>query len=182
LSDTAAVARASANRNNQAMARVFIGIGSNVGDRAAHLAQAREALASLAGTKLVAFSRIYETAPVGPVPQGEYLNAAAELDTQLEPLDLLDKLRAIEAGSGRAAESQRVKWGPRTLDLDILLYDDRVIASDRLHVPHPHMHGRRFVLEPLADIAPEARHPTAGATIRELLRRVVAAEAQHKST
>ena len=158
------------------MARVFIGIGSNVGDRAAHIAHARAALAALPKTRLVAFSKVYETAPVGPVPQGEYFNAAAELDTQLEPLELLEKLRGIEAGSGRAPESQRVKWGPRTLDLDILLYDDRVIANDRLRVPHPHMHERRFVLEPLADIAPEANHPTAGATIRELLRRVIAAE------
>lgn len=154
------------------MARVFIGIGTNLGDRAANIELARRSLASLPRTRLVAFSPVYETAPVGPVEQGTFLNAAAELDTQLDPYDLLDALARIEGFAGRTPRAQRLKWGPRTLDLDILLFENRVISSDELIVPHPMMHERWFVLKPLADLAPGAVHPLLEMTIGDLLRDV----------
>ena len=154
------------------MARVFIGIGSNVDDRAAHLALARLRLAQIERTRLVAFSPVYETDPVGPIPQGKYLNAAAELDTGLEPDPLLGSLRSIEAESGRPASDERIKWGPRTLDLDILLYDQRVISGDDLIVPHPLMHDRWFVLKPLSDLDALAVHPLLQMTVGELLKQV----------
>ena len=151
------------------MAKVFVGIGSNLGDRAAHLTLARDELAALPRTKLVAFSPIYETAPVGSVPQGPYLNAAARLDTELDPYDLLDALHAIEAKAGREPPQRRRKWGPRVLDLDILLYDHRVISSDELVVPHPLLHERWFALRPLADLDPKLVHPVLEMTIGDLL-------------
>lgn len=154
------------------MARVFIGLGSNVGDRQAHLEQARAALAALPGTRLVAFSPVYETDPVGPVEQGPFLNAVAELATSLEPAVLRSALVAIETRAGREPVELRQRWGPRTLDLDLLLYDDQVIDTPELSVPHPRLHERVFVLRPLCDLAPEVVHPTLGVTMRELLERM----------
>lgn len=147
----------------------MIGIGANVGDRWANLDLAQRMLAQIPRTRLVKFSRVYETAPVGPVRQGDYLNAAAELETALEPADLLASLAAIEAASGREPRGQRQHWGPRTLDLDILLYDDRVVQSESLAVPHPRLHERWFVLRPLADLDPAMRHPVLGQTVGQLL-------------
>lgn len=152
------------------MARVFIGIGSNMGDRRGHIALARQALAELPRTRLVKFSPVYETAPVGPVQQEPFLNAAAELQTSLTPHSLLGELAAIEARAGRTPQDKRLKWGPRTLDLDILLYDDQVICGDELRVPHPMMHQRWFVLKPLADLDPKAVHPALEMTIGDLLK------------
>lgn len=154
------------------MARVFIGLGSNVGDRQAHLEQARAALAALPGTRLVAFSPVYETDPVGPVEQGPFLNAVAELATSLEPAVLRSALVAIETRASREPVELRQRWGPRTLDLDLLLYDDQVIDTPELSVPHPRLHERVFVLRPLCDLAPEVVHPTLGVTMRELLERM----------
>ena len=154
------------------MARVFIGIGSNLGDRAAHLEHARQALAAMPQTHRVVFSPVYDTKPIGPIPQGRYLNAVALLETELDPYDLLDALNAIECETGRGPSLQRTKWGPRTLDLDILLYDQRVISSDELVVPHPMMHERWFVLKPLVDLDPDAVHPVLEMTVSELLKYV----------
>lgn len=158
-----------AHWSNKPMALAYIGIGSNIGDRAAYLRLAQERLAGLDGTRLVAASRVYETEPVGPVPQGKYLNAVARLDTQLDPYELLDALEAIEQLADRPPRDERVKWGPRTLDLDILLYGKQVISNDELVVPHPMMHERWFVLKPLADLDAGAVHPLLQMTVGELL-------------
>jgi 2-amino-4-hydroxy-6-hydroxymethyldihydropteridine diphosphokinase len=148
------------------MPYALIGIGSNLGDRAAHLDHARCALAVIPQTTLLAFSDVYETEPVGPAGQSPYLNAAASLDTELDPEALLAHLRAIEHSAGRVRHE---RWGPRTLDLDLLLYDDRILHTDDLTVPHPRMTERWFVLKPLADIAPDTLHPIANKSIAQLL-------------
>jgi 2-amino-4-hydroxy-6-hydroxymethyldihydropteridine diphosphokinase len=146
------------------MARAFIALGSNLGHCAAHLDSAREQIDQLPQTRLVACSTGYRTEPVGP-PQPAYLNAAVEIETQLDPHDLLQHLLAIEKNHGRVRGE---KWGPRTLDLDLLLYDDRMIDSPGLVVPHPRMHERPFVLDPLNEIAPDVVHPRLRRTISQL--------------
>ena len=148
------------------MAQVFIGIGSNQGDRAAQVAAALAGLSELPGTELVRVSSLIETDPVGVTGQGKFLNGAAELQTELEPLDLLAALQAIEADLGRVRTEH---WGPRPIDLDILLYDDRMIDRPGLCVPHPLLAERAFVLVPLAEIAPAARHPGTGRTAAQML-------------
>jgi 2-amino-4-hydroxy-6-hydroxymethyldihydropteridine diphosphokinase len=142
-------------------------MGSNLGNRKAQLDAAVAALAEAPGIVLQAVSRYHETAPVGgPGGQGDYLNAAAAVETTLEPLELLHVLQEIEHRAGRV---RTVRWGPRTLDLDLLLFGDRVIATAELQVPHPRMAERLFVLAPLAEIAPAAVDPVTGRTIAELL-------------
>lgn len=145
-----------------------VALGSNLGDRAAHLTGALHALARLPETRLIRASRFHETAPVGPREQPDFLNAAASIETSLEPHALLDVLLSIEREHARV-RSPREQWGPRTLDLDILLYADRTIAEPGLIIPHPRMHERRFVLLPLAEIAPDAIHPTLHESIAALL-------------
>ncbi len=148
----------------------YIGLGSNLGDRCATLDAAVAALGRIGGITVAAVSRYHETEPVGGPPgQGLFLNAAAALVTTLSPLGLLRELQNVETLLGRV---RTVHWGPRTLDLDLLLFGERVIDSPVLTVPHPHLMGRRFVLEPLAEIAPDAWHPVAGCTIKELLTRL----------
>jgi 2-amino-4-hydroxy-6-hydroxymethyldihydropteridine diphosphokinase len=121
--------------------RAFIALGSNVGDRAAHLAHARARLAALPGSRLVAASRIEETAPIGPVAQGAYLNQMVLLETTLSPAALLAHGRAIEAERGR---ERRERWGPRTLDLDIVRYGAQTVQQPDLTIPHPELPNRRF--------------------------------------
>lgn len=167
------------------MTKAFIGIGSNLGDRAGYLALAQARLSGLSRTRLVGLSAVYETEAVGPVPQGRYLNGVAQLETDLDPYELWDSLEAIELESGREPRGERVKWGPRTLDLDLLLYGDRVVSSDELVVPHPLMHERWFVLKPLADLDAGVVHPvlemTAGELLADLERRRVARPAVGKA-
>jgi 2-amino-4-hydroxy-6-hydroxymethyldihydropteridine diphosphokinase len=148
----------------------YIALGSNLGNRPAHIQGAVAALQQTCGIRLERVSRIIETKPVGgPRGQGDYLNAAARVRTSLGMGELLDALQDIERRFGR----RRIEhWGPRTLDLDLLLYDDAVITTRRLTVPHPRMHERRFVLEPLCEIAPDVIHPVLRLTIRELLERL----------
>jgi len=148
------------------MSRAFVSIGSNLGDREAHLLRALEALRATRGIHRLEVSRIYETDPVGPLPQGPYLNAAVEIETGLEPRALLERLLQIEAEEGRVRRGARGE--ARTLDLDLLLFADRCIDEDALVVPHPRMHERGFVLEPLCELAPQWVHPRSGKTVAEL--------------
>ena len=148
------------------MMDAYIGIGSNMGDRAGHLARALVAMTTLDDTRLLLRSPVYETDPVGPIDQPKFLNAAACLATTLQPVELLGHLRDIERAAGRSRDQ---RWGPRSLDLDLLLWGNQTIDSDELTVPHPHMHERWFVLKPLSDIAPEAVHPVLKKTVLELL-------------
>lgn len=135
---------------------VFIGLGSNLGDPQAQLRQAFAELHALPSTRLCARSPLYRSAPLGPADQPDYLNAVAHLETALEPQPLLEQLQAIEDAHDRVREQ---RWGPRTLDLDVLLYADREIATQSLTVPHPHLRERAFVLVPLYDVAPTLHLP-----------------------
>lgn len=129
------------------MTRAFLGLGSNLGDRRAHL---RAAVASL--SDVVAVSDVYETDPVGGPEQGRFLNLVVELDTDLDPHALLGVCHRIESAAGRVRD---VRWGPRTLDVDILWIEGVTVDTPDLQVPHPRMNERRFVLEPLAELAPD---------------------------
>ena len=150
------------------MSRVFIGIGSNDGDRLAHISNAIKALGAVDAVRVVQTANIIETEPVGGPPQDRYLNTVAELETTLAPRALLSTLKAIEQQLGRQPASER--WGPRPIDLDILLYEDEVIDTPELTIPHPRMHERQFVLEPLVQIAPDVVHPRLKHTLTELCR------------
>lgn len=147
------------------MARVFIGLGSNLENPVAQLEQAFVELAVLPQTRLRARSRLYSSRALGPV-QPDYVNAVAELETDLAPLALLDQLQALEQAHRRVRLEH---WGPRTLDLDILLFGDRLIDEPRLKVPHYHMHARAFVLYPLAELAPADLRLADGRLLKDLL-------------
>ncbi len=142
------------------MTIVYIGLGSNLADPRAQVEDGLRALALLADTRLVRNSRLYRSAPWGRADQPEFVNAVAELDTTLAPKSLLDALLAIERQAGRKRDATR--WGPRVLDLDILVYADLILDTPGLHVPHPHLHERVFVLMPLCEIAPELHIPGKG--------------------
>lgn len=148
------------------MAEVYLGLGSNLGDKAANL---RESLRQLAGgpgsdVTLLAVSSLYRTEPVGYLAQDWFLNAAAHIKTQLSPHELLQRIIAIERKLGRV---RTVRNGPRSIDLDILLWEDLIVNDDDLVIPHPRLHERLFVLEPLAEIASDSRHPVLCMTISE---------------
>lgn len=142
------------------MALVYVGLGSNLANPLEQIHQARAELANLAHTHVVAHSALYRSRAVGPGNQPDYINAVALLDTQLAPLALLDALQAIEQAHQRVRLEH---WGPRTLDLDILLVDNQVIAHERLTVPHPYLTQRNFVLYPLADLTPALLLPDGSA-------------------
>jgi 2-amino-4-hydroxy-6-hydroxymethyldihydropteridine diphosphokinase len=140
----------------------FVGLGSNLAEPQDQVRRAFTALARLPATRLVAASPLYVTAPVGPADQPDYINAVARLETRLSPLELLAGLLGIEAAHGRRRDGTR--WGPRTLDLDLLLYGQDEIELPGLRLPHPEIRHRAFVLVPLADVAPAAlRIPGQGA-------------------
>jgi 2-amino-4-hydroxy-6-hydroxymethyldihydropteridine diphosphokinase len=146
------------------MAKVFIGLGSNLSgdvegvykDSRAQLEQALDTIGKNTQIKLIKVSNFYQTPAIGPGKQADYINAAALLETNLSPIDLLDFLQSIENRQGRVRAE---RWGPRTLDLDILLYDKVIENSSRLTLPHPRLHERAFVLIPLADLDPTLHIP-----------------------
>jgi len=144
-------------RNSQVT--VFIGLGGNLGDPAAQIRRAMRTLAAMPETRLVRRSSLYRNPPAGYLDQPEFVNAVARIETRLAPRDLLEQLLAIERAYGRARDFPN---GPRTLDLDILLYGERTVREPRLTIPHPRMLERAFVLVPLAEIAPETVVPGGG--------------------
>lgn len=144
---------------------VYIGLGSNEGDREGFLLGALKALSSIDAVAVLGRSSLYESAPVGP-EQPRYLNAVVALDCELSPARLLGILKQIETDLGRR---KGMKWGPRKIDLDILLWGRRVVADPNLQIPHLELHKRRFALEPLAELAPDAVHPLVGEQIDRLL-------------
>ena len=155
--------------------RAYIAIGSNLGDRHAYLKAGLSEVAALPSTRVTAVSHVYETPPLGPVKQPDFLNAVFALETSLAPEPLLTALLAAEKKHQR---QRRIHWGPRTLDLDLLLYGERVVESANLTLPHPHMHERSFVLVPLCEIAPRLSHPVTGRPFTEYLAELNGREAK----
>ena len=148
--------------------RVYIGLGSNMGDREEALRRAVEALSRIDAVAVLRRSSLYDTAPVGPT-QGRFLNAVVEIEAGLAPQRLFAILKQIERDLDR---TETTRWAPRPIDLDILLWVGRLIAEPNLQVPHLEMHQRRFALEPLCELAPELRHPVLAASVAELLARL----------
>lgn len=146
--------------------KAYLSVGSNMGDRKKYLEDGIEALKAHPLIKQVKVSELIETAPYGGVEQADFLNAAIGLETLMEPEELLEALHNIENSAGR---ERILRWGPRTLDLDILFFDQLVYESDTLVIPHPDLHNREFVLKPLSTIAPNYRHPLLGMTVSQEL-------------
>ena len=144
----------------------FIALGSNMGDKKQHLDLAVRTLGEIKGCVVEEVSSFMMTKPYGYTNQEDFLNGCLKLRTLFTPLELLDTLQKIEQ---QAKRERTIHWGPRTLDLDILLYDDLILDSERLHIPHVEMHKRDFVLKPMAELAPYKRHPIKMQTIQELL-------------
>lgn len=138
----------------------YIGLGANLGDPVMTIESARSAVSRIADVRELAFSSLYRSTPMGPADQPDYVNAVMAVETTLAPLALLRELQIIETAYGRVRTGER--WGPRTLDLDLLLYGDETIVSDVLTVPHPGIADREFVLYPLAEIAPDLDIPGRG--------------------
>jgi 2-amino-4-hydroxy-6-hydroxymethyldihydropteridine diphosphokinase len=147
--------------------RAYISIGSNIGDRLHHCRSGLEALCADGSVQLAALSPYYETAPVDFTDQAWFLNAAAKVHTELAPVDLLRKMQAVQEAAGRTTET--VRFGPRILDMDIIFYEDLVLRTDELTIPHARMHKRRFVLQPICDIDPYVLHPVLGQAVKQLL-------------
>lgn len=157
--------------------RAFIGMGSNLGDRRAHCGEAQARLGRLPETDMLRVAPLVETQPAEGVAGGPFLNGVAELATGLSPRHLLRELQAIEKALGRPPEHAR--GTARTIDLDILLYGDRIVREAGLDIPHPRLAQRRFVLEPLVALAPNVRHPVLNLTAEDMLRRLETAGAPH---
>ena len=150
--------------HHSSLITAFVALGSNLSDPPAQIRRALQALAAMPGTRLVRWSSLYRNPPAGYLDQPEFVNAVAEIETRLAPRDLLEQLLAIECAHGRVREFPN---GPRTLDLDILLYGERAVREPKLTIPHPRMLERAFVLVPLAEIAPKTVLP-GGARVADL--------------
>jgi len=150
-------------------ATVYIGLGSNLGDRKKNIADALKMLAQFTGTKIINSTKPIETKPLGPVDQNDYLNAAAKIETSLNPQQLLQKIKNIEKNLGRKPGN---RWGARTIDIDILLYDDEIIDTQNLTIPHRQMHLRTFVLDCLCRLDPKIIHPVLGENVKTLASRL----------
>ena len=149
--------------------KAYLGLGSNLGDRFKNLSEAVKHLGQVSGIRITRSSHVYETKPVGYPDQPPYFNAVLEIETLLEPVNLLRACLAVERGLGRVRSK---RWESRVIDIDLLTYENEVISTIELIIPHPLMHEREFVLRPLADIAPEMVHPVLEESISELLCRV----------
>ena len=149
------------------MFNAFIGVGSNLGNRTENCLKALESISNF--TEIKAVSSFYETEPVGNEDQPKFINAVAKVSTLLSPLFLLNSLKSIENQMGRERSE---RWGPRIIDLDILFYEDFVLKSQELTVPHKHLHKRKFVLEPLCEIEPWLEHPILKQTVSKLLKNI----------
>lgn len=147
------------------MARVYLGLGSNIGNRVAHLDEAIARMNAHNNITVTHQSSIIETEPYGHVEQDNFMNMCVEIDTDLSPVALLETVLEIEQQMGRV---RIIDWGPRNIDIDILIYEDLEINLDDLQIPHAEMHKRLFVLEPLAEIAANVVHPTLGVSIKTL--------------
>ncbi|MDS3888220.1 2-amino-4-hydroxy-6-hydroxymethyldihydropteridine diphosphokinase [Staphylococcus hominis] len=148
------------------MVQAYLGLGSNIGDRKKLLLTAIDLIGNIKGIKVTKQSSIYETAPIGYTDQPNFLNLCLEIETKLSPQQLLKHCLDIEQQLHRVRE---IRWGPRTLDIDILLYSDNIIETDNLSVPHPRMQERAFVLIPLNDIASDKQDPRLNQKIRDLV-------------
>lgn len=155
------------------MALVYLGLGSNLGDRMANLMAARQGVAVFPQTSLLRNAPVYETRPVGgPAGQSPFFNSVSLVETTLTPFDLLAETQKLERRLGRRREAETVRWGPRVIDIDILLWDDVVMDYGDLVLPHPRLASRAFALLPLADLDPDLLHPMLDLTVRELLERI----------
>jgi 2-amino-4-hydroxy-6-hydroxymethyldihydropteridine diphosphokinase len=150
-------------------ATVYIGLGSNLGDRQKNIDDAIQMLAQLEGTRIVKSTDSLQTKPLGPADQNDFLNAAAKIQTILEPKQLLDNIKNIEKKLGR---KNTKRWGPRSIDIDILLYNDQIINTEHLTIPHPQMHLRTFVLDSLCRLDPDIIHPLLGLNVKSLKSRL----------
>jgi 2-amino-4-hydroxy-6-hydroxymethyldihydropteridine diphosphokinase len=144
---------------------VLLSLGSNLGPRESHLAAAIATIEQSQAARVLQVSSCYETAPVGETDQPTFLNVAVEIETELSPLELLERLQDIERELGR---TPTYRWGPRNIDIDIVLCEDQIVSNERLEIPHPRFRDRAFVLAPLAEIAPKAVDPVTGRTVETL--------------
>jgi len=153
----------------RSMTKVYAGLGSNLGNKRENIIKAIDRLDACEGICVKEKSGFYNTAPVGGPLQPDYVNCVIGMETEIEPQVLLEEFKKIEIGLGR---KPGVRWGPRVVDLDILLYGNRIVDEHNLKIPHERMHERAFVLEPLCEISPDIKHPVSGISISELLEKL----------
>ena len=151
------------------MTKVYAGLGSNLGNKRENIIKAIDRLDACEGICVKEKSAFFNTTPVGGPLQPDYVNCAIGMETEIEPQVLLEEFKKIEIGLGR---KPGVRWGPRVVDLDILLYGNRIVDDHNLKIPHERMHERAFVLEPLCEISPDIKHPVSGISISELLEKL----------
>lgn len=150
--------------------KVFIGVGSNIGAGRLNCSKAADALKGKSDVSFIVQSKFYKTRPLYYKNQDWFVNAVFKINTSLEPFKLLSLLKSIQKEAGRYTD--KIRFGPRIIDLDILLYDDLVLDTDELIIPHPRMHERRFVLKPICDIAPDTIHPVLNLSMRQLFNKI----------